>query len=155
MAASAEAVKLLNQVTALVHPQLHEIGMAGLEQLRKNPETASLATEWASAFTGIAVVVNRLTKSHRDRRAEQMWYDLLVSLGTHQTAKLELPELGLELDYPPGTVVAFCGNVFLHEVKDWGEGDRLCYAFFMRKGVLSRLGQEGGDWVLGDLYYDV
>jgi hypothetical protein len=152
MAASTEAVKLLNQATELVHPELHHIGLAGLEQLRKEPQTARLASEWPSAFTGCAVVVNRLTRPHRDSRAEPSWYDMLVSLGTFKSAKLDLPELGLELDYRPGTVVAFCGNIFLHRVDNWGEGDRLCYAFFMRRGVLSRLGQKGGDWVLDKLY---
>jgi hypothetical protein len=145
-------VKLLNKAMSLVHPELHQLGMAGLEQLRKAPETADLAAEWTSVFTGVSVVVNRVTKPHRDRKAELPWYDLLVSLGTHQQAKLGLPELGLELHYPPGTAVAFCGNLFTHEVGNWGEGDRLCYAFFMRKAVLSRLGQEGSNWVPGNVY---
>jgi hypothetical protein len=152
MAASTEAINLLNQAAQLVHPELHRIGLAGLEQLRKEPETASLASEWPSVFTGCAVVANRLTRPHRDHKAEQAWYDMLVSLGSFKSATLQLPELGLKLDYRPGTVVAFCGNVFTHSVDDWGEGDRLCYAFFMRRGVLSRLGQEGGDWVSDKIY---
>jgi hypothetical protein len=152
MAASAGAVQLLNKATELMHPELYRMGLAGLTELCKDTKTASLAREWPSIFTGCAIIVNRLTKAHRDYQAEPSWYDLLVSLGNFQFAKLELPELGLELDYPPGTAVAFYGNIFTHLVDEWGDGDRLCYAFFMRRGVLSRLGQNGGDWVPEGLY---
>jgi hypothetical protein len=53
----------------------------------------------------------------------------------------------VEVMYNPGTAVAFCANVFKHAVDDWGRGDRICYAFFNKKVVLARFGQDKAGWM--------
>ena len=152
MSSTVEPIRILNDLAALIHPDLHRAGMSALEKLHTNPDTAVLAKEWTSLFTGIAVVSNRCTKKHRDRKSKLNWYDLLVSLGTHNSAKFCMPELGLKMLYKPGTVVALSGSVFLHEVRDWGDGDRLCYAFFMRAKVLEQLGEDSQEWGNRSIY---
>jgi hypothetical protein len=59
---------------------------------------------------------------------------------------LDLPDLGLKLDYGPGTGVFLCGNVLTHAVNDWSGGDRVCYAHFLRKKVLQRLEADEAGW---------
>jgi hypothetical protein len=152
MASSVGSVRLLNQLTSLIHPDLHEAGLSALQTLREQSDTARLAKQWTSIWTGIAVIANRRTIEHRDRRSRPNWYDLLVSLGSHGAAKFRMPELGLVLQYKPGDVVALCGSVFLHEVGDWGDGDRFCYAFFMREKVLERLNQGSEQWGNRNMY---
>ncbi|KAG2108757.1 uncharacterized protein F5147DRAFT_549234, partial [Suillus discolor] len=56
---------------------------------------------WPSEFSGLEVIVNRETPSHRDPGASPSFYDLLVSLGKAHHAILALPDLGAELAYPP------------------------------------------------------
>jgi len=41
---------------------------------------------------------------------------------------------------------------FEHSVDFWGEGDRICYARFMRDKVRARFGVDPGGWVVQDLY---
>jgi hypothetical protein len=148
---SSPSLELLNTVTSLIHPDLYKAGRDGLEKLRDAPLTKDYASEWTSVFTGISVISNRRTIAHRDLNGDQAWYDIVASLGSYKRAMLQFPELGLELLYNPGVVVGFCGNVFMHEVEDWEEGDRICYALFMRKAVLDRLKCSAG-WMLKGAY---
>ena len=60
--------------------------------------------------------------------------------------------MGLKLDYGPRTVVGACGQIFEHSVDFWGEGDRICYAHFMRDKVRAQFGVDPGGWVMQDLY---
>jgi hypothetical protein len=154
MSSTVKPIRILNDLTALIHPDLHQAGMSALETLRTDPDTAALAKEWTSVFTGIAVVSNRRTKKHRDGKSKLNWYDVLVSLGTQDSAIFGMPELGLKMLYKPGTVVALSGSIFLHEVGDWGEGDRVCYAFFMRAKVLEQLGEDSLEWGNCGIYED-
>ena len=75
-----------------------------------------------------------------------MWYDLLATLGNYKNCKLELPGLGISLDYRPGTVVGLSGMVLQHQVSSF-EGDRLCYAYFMRDNVHEWAGVPGKHWM--------
>ncbi|KAF8261274.1 hypothetical protein EI94DRAFT_1607556, partial [Lactarius quietus] len=47
---------------------------------------------------------------------------------------LKLPGLGLSLEYGPGTVIGLLGMTLEHEVSDF-EGERVCYAYFIRDNV--------------------
>jgi hypothetical protein len=143
----------MNMILFLVHPDLHRIGSTILERLRGLDETKDIASLWTSCFTGIAVISNRKTPSHTDSNGRPEWYDLLSVKGTNsRPARLEFKELGVKLVYGPGTVVGACGQVFEHSVEFWGEGDRICYARFMRDKVRERFGVDPGSWVKQDLY---
>ena len=126
--------------------------MQALRELRKKSSTEWATSKWVSAFTGIAVVSNRVSISHVDRNGSPAWYDLLLTVGSYSHAELRMPEIGLTLDYGPGAVVALCGNTLEHEVGDWGTGDRICYAMFMRKKVLARFDRHYVGWSTQDSY---
>jgi len=59
---------------------------------------------------------------------------------------LELPGLGITLEYGPGTVVGISGKVVEHAVPSF-EGDRVCYAYFMRNNVHEWAKVLGSDWM--------
>lgn len=143
-----EGVKLINRAMELIHPHLFASSLACRDELRTLPQTEELASKWESAFTAITVISNRVSKEHRDSGGEPGWYDFLLSLGNYSSAVLELEELGLKVIYNPGTAVAFCANVFRHQVADWGRGDRICYAFYNKKKVLQRFGQDKAGWMM-------
>ena len=111
--------------------------MQALHNMREGRWTKWAAEKWVSAFTGIAVMSNRRSIPHVDRRGSPAWYDLLLTAGSYRRAELRMPEIGLTMDYKSGTVVAICGNALVHEVRDWGDGDQICYTMFMRKEVLA------------------
>jgi len=158
---SKRSIKILNDILKLVHPDLYDSGKKALARLGDDELTSAASKKWKSVFTGISIIANRRTQLHVDHFGSHKWFDMIVNLGTCTNAWFEFPELGLRLKYNPGAVVLFSGNLFTHGVNEWGDGDRLCYAMFMRQEVLSRFGLEdvgwstlercGGEFTEGDL----
>ncbi|KAG1817218.1 uncharacterized protein BJ212DRAFT_1216342, partial [Suillus subaureus] len=83
---------------------------------------------WPSIFSRIKVIVNRETPHHWDPGASPSFYNLLVSLGKAHQAILNLPDLGAELEYPPGTMIYISGRVLEHGIPAWGDGERVIIA---------------------------
>jgi hypothetical protein len=145
--------RFLNLTLALIHPQLFRCGLDILGKLRVSPTTMEIAKQWQSVFTGIAIISNRVTPAHRDTKGKPEWFDLLMSYGgIDSKPKLFINDLGLELGYSSGTVVGLCGSIFEHEVGSWGDGDRVCYAHFMREAVRKRLQADDPGWVHQSMY---
>ena len=69
-----------------------------------------------------------------------------MTLGRYRNCNLELPGLGLSLEYGPGTVVGLLGSTLEHEVSHF-EGERVCYAYFMRDNVHEWAGVPGNSWM--------
>jgi hypothetical protein len=153
MGLSKEVEKFLNLTISLINPPLFQSGLQMLGKLRKNEQTKEIANQWQSIYTGISIISNRTTPAHRDSKGRPEWYDTLISYSDPSTRpRLLIGDLGLDLNYPSGTVVGFCGSIFSHEVKYWGEGDRVCYAHFMREAVRSRLDVAAAGWLQRELY---
>lgn len=143
---SRRAEELLNIILAIIHPDLYQNAHDALKALQANPE-ASYAHRWASVFSGISVISNRITPPHKDRSSDPRWYDILSNLGNFEQSYLDLVDLGAHFLYKKGTVIPFCGNLLKHAVQDWGRGDRICYAHFMRKGVISQFTESLAGWM--------
>jgi hypothetical protein len=125
-----------------------------LRKLRKMEKTKGIAKQWQSVYTGISVISNRTTPAHRDSKGQPQWYDLLLNYSNPKAnPRLEISDIGLDLDYSNGTVVGFCGSIFMHEVKSWGTADRVCYAHFMREAVRKRLDAPEAGWVQQAFYF--
>ena len=92
---------------------------------------------WASPFHCMQIIVNRETINHRDTRGWALGYDLLATFGNYNNGILSLPTIGLECLYNPGTVTGLMGKVFIHGVQPVN-GERLCFAQFVRPGVFAR-----------------
>lgn len=144
----------INKLMQLIAPKLFEAGMAAIgtaKQLHSDHPTIDL---WASAFSAIGVIVNRITPPHRDAGGWKACYDLLVAAGNYQTAYLHLADLGAKIQYNPGTVVAITGKILRHAVVDWKGGERICYAHYMRNNVHQRLRVEQTGWVKEQYFTD-
>lgn len=115
--------------------------------------TKEIALEWQSVYTGIAIISNRLTPFHRDSKGRPEWYDTLLNYsGSRARPRLIIKDLGLDMEYQSGTVVSFCGSIFEHGVGSWGNGERVCYAHFMREAVRNRLNVMPAGWVTREIY---
>jgi len=64
---------------------------------------------------------------------------------------LELPGLGVSLEYGPGMVVGILEKVLQYAVP-YFEGDRVCYAYFMRDNVLEWANVLCSDWMKTSYY---
>ena len=145
--------KFVNLTLSLIHPELFQSGLLMLQKLRWLLTTKDVALRWQSVHTGIAIVCNRLMRSHRDRKGRLEWYDSLVNYsGSGRKPRLLIKDFGMDLEYSSGTMVGFCGMIFKHEVKLWGSGDRLCYAHFLKESVRKRLDAPAAGWVKRQTY---
>jgi hypothetical protein len=132
----AESNAILGAILSVIHPPLYRAGRKTLIELRQHPEVKrqDVLNKWTSVFSGISVICNRTTPAHRDFESRHFWYDLLATLGPYRDCVLNLPSLGITLDYGPGAVVGLSGMMLEHEVPRF-VGERVCYAYFMKDNV--------------------
>jgi hypothetical protein len=148
-----ESNSVLSAILAVIHLMLHNSGRETFNWLRQHAEIQpqDVLHQWTSAFNGVAVIVNHTTPAHQDRKSRRQWYDLLVTLGRYQNCNLNLLGLGILLEYSPGTVVGLLGVTLEHEVP-YFEGERVCYAYFMRDSIHEWAGVSGYTWMTTDHY---
>src|ERR1700741_2059125 len=152
LSAISESNAVSSAILAVIYPKLYDAGWQTAERLRDTPEIDShVLSQWASVFSGISVICNRDTPPHRDGYSRFHWYDLLVTLGRYRNCRFELPGLGISLEYGPGTVVGLSGNTLEHAVPRF-EGDRVCYAYFMRDAVHEWANVSASDWMYINYY---
>jgi hypothetical protein len=70
---------LLNLTLSMINPDPFQMGLTLLEKLHNSETTNGIARKWQSAYTGVAIISNQRTKSHRDNKGRPEWYDTLVS----------------------------------------------------------------------------
>jgi hypothetical protein len=151
--ASDDVEKFINLTLSLINPDLFQSGLEMLRKLRLLEKTGDIAQQWQSVYTGIAVICNRRTPLHRDGKGRPEWFDTLLNYSEPgDSPRLVIDDLGLDLDYSGGAVVAFCGTIFQHGVEFWGKGNRICYAHFMRESVRKRLDVTPAGWVYRKKY---
>ena len=105
------------------------------------------ARSWPGSLPGISVISNRASICHLDVNGHKEWYDFLVAAGTYKSCWFRLPDLELQLEYLPGTVVALNGRILRHEVVEWEGGDRVCYAHWVRPTLLRAVSVDLPSWV--------
>jgi hypothetical protein len=149
----SESNMIFSAILAVIHPKLYDAGLQTVKCLRDTPQVdpQDIISQWASVFSGVSVISNRSTPPHRDVNSRCNWYDILVTLGRYRNCNLKLPGLGISLEYGPGTVVGLSGKVLEHAVPDF-EGDRVCYAYFMRDSVHEWANIPASDWMYTRYY---
>ena len=150
-------VELLhNAILALISPDLYWKGFEVVDRLLHGnflSKHHQVTHHWISLFSAWQVISNRITPAHRDMGAAPMVYDLLTCAGTYKCSLFYVHDLGARFHYTPGSVVAICGRVLLHEVKDWQGGDRICIAHYMRDSVHDRVRVSRPSWPVMDEKY--
>jgi hypothetical protein len=131
--------QLFSAITSIIAPDQYLAGAESVSMLKNMVQTPNPVV-WPSVFSGIEVIVNRETPYHRDPGASPSVYDLLVSLGRAHKAILDIPDLGAQLRYPPGTMAYILGKVLEHGVPGWGDGERMVIAHFVKDKVHDKQG---------------
>jgi hypothetical protein len=148
----AETEEDVDIIFALIARDLYKMGKLCIAQLKETHQDHRNVDLWPSAFGGLGIISNRTTPDHRDVGGCYPWYDILVAAGNYNEAFLDIKDLGTRLTYNPGTVVAICGKLLRHGVKDWAGGERLCYAHYLRGNVAHRLHMDIPHWVKYQTY---
>ena len=128
---------LANAILSIVHPDLHQVGFEANQAYEASTELDK-PCDWPSVYSGIDIIVNRLTPPHRDAGSAASSYDLLISLGEGH-ADLHLTDLGAQLKYWPGTLVFLTGRVLEHAVPEWKGGERVAVAHYMKDLLHDRM----------------
>ncbi|KAF9441324.1 hypothetical protein P691DRAFT_684256 [Macrolepiota fuliginosa MF-IS2] len=136
----------LNLILSFTHPDLYLAALKSLTQFQMLPATAQYAQIWPIVFHGISVISNQITPEHIDYNGSWAWYDQLLTIGNYSQAIFTLKDLKLSLDYKPGTVIHFCGNLLTHEVGSWDHGDHICYAYLVKKSIFDGLHIKSPGW---------
>ena len=138
--------ELLDKLFSAISPKLHSTASTVMGRVRSGGLPIG-SKGWpqddivriAGAASGVSVIANRASVCHVDTKGSKEWYDFLLTAGTYNKCWFRLPDLQLQLEYLPGTVVALNGRILRHEVLEWKGGDRVCYAHWTRPNVLEAL----------------
>lgn len=153
-----ETSALIGAILSIIHPDLYARSRETLLALMEKPGVMKefdlfmeVMKSWSSVFSGMSVVSGRQCPVHRDVQAMHSWFDILATFGEYTDGRMELPSLGLRLEYNPGTIVGLAGRVVSHGVAET-EGKRACLAYFMREKVHERAGVKAPGWANLDAY---
>jgi len=127
-----------------MHPPLYHAGLEARQRLdawsiENDPVMQEALGHWLTIYTNLSLISNQKTPLHRDPQSRSDWFDLLATVGEYQDCFLNIPTLGVQLEYSLGTVVAFSGRLLRHGVIEEG-GDRCCLAYYMRDNIHNWLG---------------
>ena len=75
----------------------------------------------------------------------------MMSIGSYENCNMELLGLRPSLEYGPGTVVGLAGVTLEHTVP-YFEGERVCYAYWMRDGMHEWAQVPVNSWMKTDYY---
>ncbi|KAG1838483.1 hypothetical protein C8R48DRAFT_622212 [Suillus tomentosus] len=101
--------------------------------------------EWASVFTVVAVMCNRYTPLHRDALSRAQWFDIMTSVGGYTSARMKMPNIGIEIAYNPGVMAGTSGRIVRHGV-NWVNGDRVGWVWYMRDDIHEFVDVPRGDY---------
>jgi hypothetical protein len=147
----AESSALMSGALRVMHPNLYLLGRSSIEKLGQRADLKDIVKIWSLVFNGVQVISNRECPIHRDNNSKHEWYDLLATLGPYESATVEMPDVGVRMAYPTGTLLGLCGRVIRHGVLA-ADRERICIAHYMRENVQRRLGNANTGWSRWDDY---
>lgn len=95
---------------------------------------------WPTHYSGMDIIVNRITPPHVDAGGASSFYDHLLSLGQGHSTTLDLEDLDVQFAYPPGTSAFLTGRVLTHSMSHWVGDEQVVIAHYSKDDVHDRLG---------------
>ena len=143
---------LVSGVLRIIQPKLYDTGKDAIVKITQaDADKRPVFDLWGNPFSAGSVISNRGTKSHRDKGSRFEYMDILTSVGEFEEWYMHLESLGIGMELVPRSLVALCGATLLHQV-DPGEGDRVCFAWYMRNSVLASYDITAAPWMNVDTY---
>jgi 2-oxoglutarate-Fe(II)-dependent dioxygenase family protein len=148
-----EFSQLCGGLLAIVHSELYSACLDVYDKFYEDPETfirnpdafRDSMESWGNPFGGLALICNRETPEHRDNNSRYYWYDILATIGKYCGLDIYIPGTGWRFSYESGTLVALGGRALTHAVKE-ANGERICFAYFVRDKVHQHAGKMTGSW---------
>ncbi|KAI6155985.1 hypothetical protein BKA82DRAFT_3967452, partial [Pisolithus tinctorius] len=114
---------ILSASLSIMHPPLYNASHQAMWQLSEwsamnDPEMLAVLQHWPVVYTNISMIANWLAPLHCNPQSCADWYNMLISVSNYSKCILDIPSLGIQFDYQPGTVVAFSGQLLWHGVND-------------------------------------
>ncbi|KAG2056556.1 hypothetical protein BDR06DRAFT_879685 [Suillus hirtellus] len=106
LASAAMCVMHLQQYWASIQTHIelsHWATSHGFEDLYQNLK------HWASIYTRVTVMCNRLSPYHRDLKCPPEGFNILTSIGSYRQAMMHLINLGINIAYDPSIMVGYSG----------------------------------------------
>ncbi|KAI6010803.1 hypothetical protein F5J12DRAFT_781786 [Pisolithus orientalis] len=107
---------ILSSALLIMHPGLYDTGKQAMQSLdtwsnQHNQDMQDALQHWLLVFTNVSIISNWTTPFFQDPHPQSNWYDMLVMVGNYEDCVLDIPMLGLQFLYIPGSVVAFSGQL--------------------------------------------
>lgn len=145
LAVTKEAFALTTGILAVTHPEQYAMAGEMKRAMIESGQCEEALRNWPTVFTAISIISNRESPLHRDLHEAWEWFDLLLSIGPYEQAPLYLPNLGIRVNNPPGTICVFGGRALWHGVRK--VSPRITFALYMRKLVQEGLDIEPAGWI--------
>ncbi|KAI6142385.1 hypothetical protein BKA82DRAFT_153695 [Pisolithus tinctorius] len=127
---------ILSGVLWLIHLNMYLHRWEAITQLRLNAATWQdqdmevVLPLWNLVYSSMSVMVNHTSPPHKDMNGWKVWLDTLLTIGNYPQLDFLILELGIQLQYNPGMVIALAGLALVHKV-DGIDGDWACLAYYM------------------------
>ncbi|KAG1844902.1 hypothetical protein C8R48DRAFT_617675 [Suillus tomentosus] len=138
------SVLLASAALRVMHPELYWASVKTQIQLARwamdngLDEIYTRLQLWASVLNCAAVICNRQCPLHRDPRSTPEGFDVMTSVGHYYDGLMTLSNLGIQLRYNSGAMVACSGLIVRHGVTF--TGDRIVWTWFMRDSLHNFVG---------------
>lgn len=127
---------LVSAALGITHPEQYALSRECLVKLAtKRPHLARALAAWPLAFNSLAVIANRCSPDHRDRRGGgKRYYDVMATIGGDADLVIDFKGLGFRGRYCSGAMVNVFGHVHLHSVSR-STAERIAFAAFVNQSV--------------------
>ncbi|KIO01658.1 hypothetical protein M404DRAFT_28660, partial [Pisolithus tinctorius Marx 270] len=100
---------VLSGALRIMHPKMYLHGQEAIRRLRskaaerQDEDMEAVLPMWNSVYSSMSVMVNRASPAHKDTNGRKVWLDTLLTVGNYPRLHFLVPELGIRLQYNPGT----------------------------------------------------
>lgn len=103
------------------------------------PQFARMSTTEREFACLRAFLSNLQTESHLEEKDWKGGYAWMTPFGNFTGGKLCIPQLGIQVDFPAGSISAIRGESYLHYITDWEGEDRFCFVHTTHESVRAEV----------------
>ena len=103
-------------------------------------QVAIAALDKYNLWEGREIMFNRWSEPHFDQHDAHFSWACLVYFGDFKMATMKFRQINTEVHLRPGDVVFMRGRDLLHEVPDWGDGQRHFMVYFTHESLWDAAG---------------
>ncbi|KIO02639.1 hypothetical protein M404DRAFT_147770, partial [Pisolithus tinctorius Marx 270] len=131
---------ILSGALHIMHLKMYLHGWEAITRLRskaaewQDEDMEAILPMWNSVYSSMSVMVNHTSPPHKNMNGQKVWLDTLLTVGNYPWLHFLVMELGIQLQYNLGTVIALVGLALIHQVNSI-DGNRACLAYYMQENV--------------------